>query len=281
MINSSAIIMILRPMKKGDATESTYQWGQKAVKMARELGYRVIDIEKDDNTYLNVSDKIKKYEPRLIITFSHGCANSILGQNECTITKKHAIEEIVKMRLSGEKEKIEIAKNILDPFGCFNNSGMDRIGSNGRSGGSICQLKDPCDAKCFYDTNINLLKGKIIFAVACNTGLQLGRCAVAYGAETYIGYSDLFLFPTDTVKSHEIVGETQLEGLRNLLLGKSVRESEIEMKKREDTNIRIYRKIKYVAIPLRWNQKYRVIYGNQNATIYGNPIFGVPIIPFI
>lgn len=271
----TATIMILRPMKNGDPTYWTYQWGQKAVNIARSLGYKVIDIQKESCSYENVSDAIKKYQPKLIASFSHGCVNSLQGQKTCMIAKKYEINEIVDMALSGDQDKIKIASRVLEPLGYINN--IDTIKS--------CQLNgDPCDLYCLYPTNVDLLKEKIVFTTACFSAAGLGRCAIANGAYSYTGSQDLFLFPIDSMGSQDMYGNIQLIGFKELLLGHTVAEAEAKMNEEEDKLIRKFKRIKYIALTLLWNKKNRKVLGNENATIYSNPsnpFFGVPIIPWI
>lgn len=253
---SNATILILRPMKRGDPTAHTYRWGQKAVAMAKDLGYNVIDIQKDDVTYDNVSNAIQKYQPRLIATFSHGCVNSIQGQNECVIARKYKVEEIVEMALSGDKEKVNIAKAVLNPLYYLSKP-------------NSCQLQnDPCDLYCLHDSNVGLLKDKIVFATACFSSAGLGKCAIAHGGRAYVGARDLFLFPVDSRHSQDIFGELQLIGLRELLIGGSIADTEAIMSEEEDKLIRKFKPIKYMSLSLLWNKINRSVLGDMYATIY-------------
>ncbi len=272
-------IMVVAPIKKGDATAHTYEWANKFIKMAENLGYRVIILRGDDVTYNNVTKTLENYDIRLYVQMSHGCNSYLVGQNECVITKKIGVDEIIDIARTGIDELglsgIERVRKLLQPLQitCNDNSNNDNSNndnSNNKDNNSqkLCQLENDNCRLCLKDTNVQLLKGKIIITTACHSGFQLGKCAIAYGAEIYLGYTDLFLFPVDSMRSQDITGDIQLEFLRNLLLGKSVRESEISMRKMEDAYIRMYKKIKYIAVPMRWNQKYRVIHGNPDARIY-------------
>jgi hypothetical protein len=251
-----ATIMILCPMKKSDPTEYTYQWAQKAIKMAKDLGYNVRVLEKDNVTYNNVSEAIKKYNPRILATFSHGCPSSIQGQNECAIVRKYNVDELICLAESPHIEDRQRMIKLLDPLGELSCPG-------------ICRLdKDPCSPLCTSDTNINLLKGSIVFAVACHSASQLGRCAINYGVQTYIGYSDLLMFPVDTLESQDMFGDIQLTFLKELLMGNTVQEAEIVMSELEDSYIRRFKKVKYVALPMLWDKIHRRTLGDKNAMIY-------------
>ncbi len=240
-------IVILRPMKMGDATEHTYKWGEKAVRLAKSLGYNVIDIRKDIVTYDNVTNVIEKYKPRLLVSFSHGCPASIQGQDECVITEKIGIDELVKM-------PIEKMRNIIEPLKS--------------SCPGICNIEsNPCENLCLKDTNINKLKGSIVYAVACHSAYQLGKSAIEHGVETYLGYRDLLLFPVDSMSSQDIFGDMHLEMLNGLLMGQNIRESVDYMMRLEDAYIRYYKGIKYMALPMLWNKIHFQVLGNQDATI--------------
>lgn len=259
---TSPTIMILRPMRPKDPTFYTYQWGQQAVNLAKSFGYNVVDIQRENCTYENVSESIQKYQPKLIAVFSHGCVNSLQGQKTCMIAKKYEIEEIVGMKLDGyankDENKIMVASRILEPLGYINNS-------NTRC---ACKLDDPCDLFCRYPTNADLLMNKIVYTTACFSAAGLGRSAIEYGANSYVGFDDLFLFPIDRMNSQNIYGNIQLIGLKELLVGHTPADAEAAMITAEDDLIRKYKKVKYIALTLLWNKTNRRVLGNGNATIY-------------
>ena len=250
-----AKIFIMMPRKDNDPTEYTYQWAQKAVQMAKEFGYEVKILEKDNVTYKNLTKIIKEYKPKLFAAFSHGCPNSLIGQDECVLTRKFEFDELMKMYDSKEPEKLNTFKKMINPLGDISCPG-------------ICKLDDIiCNPLCNNDTNINNLKGTIIYATACFSSSQLGKCSIKHGIDSYIGFKDLLMFPVDKLKSQDIFGEVQLEFFKSLLLGKSVSEAEQDMIKLEDKYITKYKKIKYISLPLLWNKVNREVLGNQNATI--------------
>ncbi len=253
---NSATIMILCPMKKGDPTEYTWQWAQKAIKMGKGLAYDVKVLEKEDVTYKNVSEAIKKYNPRILATFSHGCPSSIQGQRECSIVRKYSVDELICMAESPYIEERQRVMKLLNPLGKLSCPG-------------ICKLdNDPCSPLCSYDTNVNLLKGSIVVAVACHSASQLGRCSIAYGVQTYIGEDDLLMFPVDSLNSQDMFGEVYLSFIKELLMGKTVKEAEQVMSELEDSYIRRFKKTKYIALPMLWNKIHRQILGNANNMIY-------------
>jgi len=254
----SKLIMMLRPMKRSDPTEHTFSWAQKAVDFARSLDYNIIDIQKDDVNYDNVTSMIAKYKPRLLMSFSHGCPTSLQGQNDCSITRRFDIDQLLSMDPDALDKLINPVKSSCP---------------------GICKVENEiCNPLCLRETNIGLLKGSIIFACACHTAAQptnenpnvksLGNCAIKYGVEAYCGYSDLLMFPVDSLGSQDMFGEVQLTFVKELLLGHTVAEAEAEMSKLEDQFIRKNKNIKYLSLPMLWDKLHRKVLGNPDAMIY-------------
>ncbi len=251
-----AKVLITRPNKRGDPTEYTFQWATKASKMAKDLGYEVIDIQGDDVNHNNVSQAITKYQPRLYVHFGHGCPSSLQGQYECIVVRKFSVDDLICMAESPYIEDRKRLLKLIDPLGKLSCPG-------------ICRLEiDPCNPICTYDTNVNLLKGSIIYAVACHSASQLGKCAINYGVETYVGYDELLMFPVDTLHSQDMFGEVQLTMFKELLMGNTVQDAEKAMSELEDSYIRKFKKIKYIALPLLWNKIHRKVLGNNNNLVY-------------
>jgi hypothetical protein len=244
-------------MKQNDPTQVTYQWAKKAEQLATNFGYTVRTIEKDKVTYDNVTKTIKQFKPRLFVQFSHGCPNSLIGQNECVVTRKFTTDELLDMVSSNNPEKIDTFKKIMNPLGDISCPG-------------ICTLStDVCNPMCNNETNINTLSNTIVYATACYTAKQLGICSIKYGVQSYIGFQDLLMFPVDKLNSQDMFGEVQLKFYESLLLGKTVGEAEQDMINLEDSYIRKYKTIKYISLPLLWNKVNRRIIGNKNISIYG------------
>lgn len=252
------LILITRPQKKNDPTQYTYFWGEEAVKFAKSLGYDVVDIQKDDNNYEHVTKMIEKYKPRLYVHFGHGCGTSLQGQIECIVTKKFTVNELLKIA----DNNFEEFKKLVTPASLSCNSSDELIRKE-------CQLEDDiCSPICMKDTNVHLLKNTISIAFSCHSALKLGKCAIVYGAQTYVGYDDLLMFAVDNMGSQNIFGDVQLVIYKELLMGKSIKEAEKEMRAVEDAYIKMYKKIKYLALPMLWNQKARRILGDLDARIY-------------
>lgn len=248
-----ATVLITRPLKKDDPTEYTFQWGEEAVKMARDLGYNVIDIQKNDTTYKFVTDALQKYKPRLYTHFGHGCPSSLQGTTECIVTRKYTVGDLLCMAEDPlQRERLDMLMSPLKASCEY-----------------LCSLEnEQCNPLCTYDTNIDKLKGSIVFAVACHSASQLGICAAKYGVETYIGFNDLLMFPVDSIGSQNFFKDVHLKMFESLLLGRTVKESEEEMSKLETSYIKYFKKTKYIALPMLWNKIHRQIIGNENSMIY-------------
>jgi len=249
-------ILITMPIRKGDPTEYTYLWATKAEQIAKGLGYNVITLKGKDCTYDNVSEAIKKYKPKLYTHYGHGCPSSLQGQQECMVVRKYSIDELICMAESPNVEEKQKVLRLLSPLGELSCPG-------------ICKLDvDPCSPLCTYPTNINLFKDSIVLAVACHSAAMLGKCAVQYGVKAYVGEDDLLMFPVDTMNSQDMFGEIQLTMLKEVLLGNSVEEAMRMVSELEDSYIRRFKTVKYVALPMLWNKIHRKVLGNVNATIY-------------
>lgn len=251
-----AKILIVMPMKNGDPTQYTYQWAQKAYRMAKDFGYNIKTIEKDNATYDIVTKTIQTFKPRLFVQFSHGCPNSLIGQNECVVTRKFTVDELLNMQASNDPNKIDTFKKIINPMGDISCPGICTLDNN------------VCNPMCDNETNIGTLKNSIIYATACFSAKQLGICSVKHGIESYIGFQDLLMFPVDSKNTQDIFGEVQLKFYESLLIGKTVNEAEQDMINLEDNYIRKYKYIKYIALPFLWNKVNRRIIGNKDNSIY-------------
>ncbi len=247
---NSATILITAPRKVGDPTFYTSMWAHKMESLARSIGYNVVILKGDNVNYRNVNAAIERYHPRLYIHSGHGCPTALNGQNECVVTRKYSIDELLSM----SPEKLDKLFNPVRLSGC---------------GKTICDLQNnACSPLCLKDTNIHLLKDSIIYAVSCHSTERLGRYAIQYGVQSYVGYQDLLLFPVDQMQSQNMFGEIHLEFLKHLLEGDTVGEANDAMKRMEDTYIRLYKNVKWIGLPLLWNYLHREILGNPNTTMY-------------
>jgi len=247
-----ATVLITIPKNSNDPTTYTSQWAEKAVKIANKLGYKVIVIRGKNVNYDNVTKLIRKYRPRLYAHFGHGCVTALQGQKECIVTKKLGIDTLLNMAVH-DKESFS---SIVNPMGNLSCPG-------------ICQLDDDiCYPICMHDTNLDMLKGTIVLAFACHSAAKLGDYAIEHGADAYVGYSDLLLFPVDSMKTQELFGEIHVELFKSILMGKTVEEANEIANRLEDAYITMYKEVKYVSLPFLWNKLHRKVLGNNEAMIY-------------
>ena len=265
MLKPVATVLITLPMKVGDPTQITFSWGQKFVDMTKSLGYKVITIEKEDTTYDNVTKALRENSPSVTgrplvyVHYGHGCAGSLIGNKECIINREFSFDELNGIR-SADPERFRKLVNPLKGLSCFE---LDK------TNGLTCKMdNDPCAPMCTNSTNVHLLKDVIVFTTACWSAASLGICAEKGGTKSYLGYSEIYMFTYDSKGSQDIFEDIQLEFAKSLLMGKTIGEAEKDMIKLEDSYIRKYKKVKFVALPLIWNKTNRKIYGNKNVTIY-------------
>lgn len=265
MLKPVATVLLTLPMKEGDPTQITYQWGRRLSTVAKNLGYKIIVIEKDATTYDNVTKALRKNSPSVTgrpLIYSHmghGCAGSLIGNKECIINREFSFDELNGIR-SADPEKFRKLVNPLKGLSCFE---LDKTHSLN------CRLdEDPCAPMCTNSTNVHLLKDAIVFTTACWSAASLGICAEKSGAKDYLGYDEIYMFTYDSKGSQHIFEDIQLAFSKSLLMGNSVKEAERDMIELEDAYIRKYKKVKFVALPLMWNKIHRKIYGNKDVTIY-------------
>ena len=245
-----ATVLLTMPVKARDATEHTYKWALQMEKIAKDLGYKVVSIRGKKVTYKNVTNALETYHLDVFVHTGHGCPTALNGYDDCIVTRKYEVSELVGMA----PEKLERLMNPVKLSGCTK---------------EICGLNDEvCAPLCFNPTNINLLKNSIVLSNACHSSSYLGRCAIALGIKSFVGYDNLLLFPVDTMKTQVMFGQLHIELMKNILLGDSVGEAYNKMMEMEDSLIRYYKHIKWVGLPLLWNHKHRELLGDPNATIY-------------
>ena len=264
MIKPATVILTM-PMKVGDPTAITFLWAQKNVRLIKSLGYKVITIEKDATTYDNVTSALRNNSPSVTgrplvyMHYGHGCAGSLIGNKECIVNREFSFDELNGIR-SADPERFRKLVNPLKGLSCFE---LDKTHSLN------CRLdEDPCAPLCTNSTNVHLLRDAIVVTTACWSAASLGICAEKSGTKSYLGYDEIYMFTFDSRGSQDIFEDIQLEFAKSLLMGKTVREAEKDMNELEDSYIRRYKKVKFIALPLLWNKLHRRIYGNKNVTIY-------------
>ncbi len=258
--NMEPAILFTIPEKKNDPTFYTAQWARNGVKLAKNLGYNTIELKGDQTTHSNATKVLGENENIIMwVHYGHGCYDSAQGNNECIINKEYSLQEIRSLALSGDEKKIKIAKMILQP-----SSYLSYLTEPTK-----CQMDgDPCKLHCAYESNVGMLRNKSAFLTACFAAGGLGEYAVNYGANSFIGSDDLFLFPVDSLGSQTMYEYIQLIGLKERLLGRPAMQAEKAMSDAEDKLIRMNVDVEYIVLTMIHNKLSRKVLGNPYSIIF-------------
>lgn len=223
-------------MPNDDATGHTYNWANGIIKECSMLGYDTKDLKRDEVTYENVSYSLMSYDPNLYIHFGHGCVANLIGQKSCIVTNG--------------TQNYSVVENYLTNYGY--------------------RLDDDimCDIMCGLESNVQLLKNKLVVAYACHSAKRLGVCAMKNGAKAYAGFNDYLIFIVDNKGSEEIFKEPILTFSYSLLNGDTLGEATYKTYEKFDENIRKYKSLKILARLLLWDRKAFTVYGNKDITIF-------------
>ena len=133
--------------------------------------------------------------------------------------------------------------------------------------------------RCPKNLNLDVVKGRVLFLNSCDVGKELGREVIDYGAEAFLGSSDIFLFPIIDAPctSFDVMAVfiAEYSGLKALLEGKTVKEAHQERIKAYEELINDYTVGNHRLSPnadllvrtLRLDESIAVYYGNGNATV--------------
>jgi len=126
--------------------------------------------------------------------------------------------------------------------------------------------------------NENILKGKIVYALSCETGKVLGPESIKAGTDVYIGYDEVFIFYYTKGKESQPLRDKRAalflqpasEVSTSLIEGQSGKEAHEKSKNAFMLNIRkllsSQAKESYLVRYLLWDMKHQVCLGNKNAT---------------
>ena len=126
-----------------------------------------------------------------------------------------------------------------------------------------------CSIQCNKPPNLGLLKDTIVVTFSCHSASQLGKCAIRYGARAYVGFSDYMMFTSDKAHSQDMFADALLPLAMELINGKTVEEAVDITKASLLAAAKLWKPIKYLAIPFYWNYEYMQILGDQNAKLGG------------
>ncbi len=124
--------------------------------------------------------------------------------------------------------------------------------------------------------NERLLKSKIIYALSCGSGKELGPKSIKLGTMSYIGYDDDFLFVFDEDKATKPLEDSTAKlflypsnhVVRCLLKGHTAKDSSQRSKEKFMENIQklLTSKSPFVLIPyLLWDMRHQVCLGQDEA----------------
>jgi hypothetical protein len=235
-------ILITRPAMYEDmATHHTYYWADPVIKYARSLGYDILDYQKKNVTYNNVTAIMKSYNPDVYIHFGHGCPSNLIGQEECVITNGRTSYNV------GNSKYLDSKSN---PF--------------------TYRMDDDymCDRLCPKESNVALLRRKDAITYSCHSASRLGVCAMSAGAKSYAGFDDYLIFMTDSVETENIFKGCLLTYTYSLLNGDTIRTAASNTYKEFDNNIKKYKNVSYLGKLLMWDRMAFKVYGDGNQTLF-------------
>ena len=150
----------------------------------------------------------------------------------------------------------------------------DTVIFNGH-GDDVCVTGQDEEVLIEAGKNSYLLKDKVVYMRACDSGKVLGPKSVEEGAEAFIGYKELFRFWTDGESIHKPLKdeyakpffETSNQVALSLIKGKSAKES-------HDDSLKVYTKVisdlltskssnSFVVADLIWNMYNQVCLEKQ------------------
>lgn len=222
-------ILITRPkMVNDNPTSCTYRWGSYIIKSAKSFGHEVIDYKSKAVTYRKVNEALSYYDPDVYIHLGHGCPSNLVGQESCILT---------------------------------NNKNADYYDD--------VEFEDLyCSPSCGLESNVNMLKDKIVIAYACHSSKRLGECAMKFGAKAYIGFDDYLIFMTDSKNSESLFTEPLFEFTDSLFKGENLALAKFKADILYDKNIIKYKDVGYLAMLLLWDKVSFNVRGDPNLTIF-------------
>ena len=171
-------------------------------------------------------------------------------------------------------QKEKASKKLVESY--LKKQGPDTVIFNGH-GDEICVTGQDEEVLIEAGKNSHLLKDKIVYMRACDSGKILGPKSVEEGAEAFIGYKELFRFWTDGESLRKPLKdefakpffETSNQVILSLIKGKSAKES-------HGDSLNVYKKVisnlltskssnSFVVSDLIWNMANQVCLENQKA----------------
>ncbi len=117
---------------------------------------------------------------------------------------------------------------------------------------------------CGKPSNLNVLKDVAVVAFSCNTGVQLGKCAVKYGSPAYVGFADNLVIVSDAYRTQDIFRNALLPLAMRILEGQTIGDATNATRTDLINTVKLYKPIELISVPLWYNKKYLVQLGNPD-----------------
>ncbi|PJE62922.1 hypothetical protein COU88_02360 [Candidatus Roizmanbacteria bacterium CG10_big_fil_rev_8_21_14_0_10_39_6] len=131
------------------------------------------------------------------------------------------------------------------------------------------------------DTNIEVLKNRIVYALSCQSAKKLGPKSIKQGTKTYMGYTEDFIFVYDTNKKKHpekdqtagcflsASNQTAISLLEEKTTGQAYADSQNSFQKTIRSLLTSESKTEQSSMMrfLIWDMKHQVCLGNQDAKI--------------
>lgn len=121
---------------------------------------------------------------------------------------------------------------------------------------------------CGMPSNLKAIEGTAIVAFSCHSGAQLGKCAIQYGSPMYVGFSDNLIVVSDKFGTQNIFKESLLPLAKRLLDGWTAGDAIDATRNDLLNNVKLYKPVELISVPLYYNKKYLVLEGNPNWKLF-------------
>lgn len=117
---------------------------------------------------------------------------------------------------------------------------------------------------CGLPGNLENISGTAIIAYSCHSGAQLGKCAIQYGSPAYVGFSDYLIVVSDAYRTQDIFRDALMPMSYRILEGTPVGMAVDEARFNLIDNVKRYKPVKLISVPLCYDYKYLVLHGNPD-----------------
>lgn len=121
---------------------------------------------------------------------------------------------------------------------------------------------------CGMPGNLKVVKNMGIVAFSCHSAAQLGKCCVAAGSPFYIGFSDSLVITSDKYGTQDIFKESLLPLAKRILDGWNIGASVEATHNDLLNNVKLYKPIELVSVPLWYNRKYLTQLGDPKWKLF-------------